>query len=257
MGFDFDAPEHKKEQVGTPSIKVLNELGAFFIADDNLDEIGWKNRSVGEPYRQKTSKVGEDGRPLYIGGISITNPSLLIMDESPLLIRDKKSRKFLGVYDTDTYNSEFQQPYRIYQVVLVDNKNNPLHKGTLQLTAAGHFSVNWNTQLEKFRDECILAYNTAKGIEDKTKRIIRWHSFWVFTPKFKPEKKGKTPDTSSFACVTIGFKSPESGKLPEINIAKNPLLEEFTNSIADLQAVMQDIWLQRVKRSQDNGNGFE
>lgn len=257
MSFDFDAPEYQQKASGTPSIKVLNEAAAFFIGNDNLDAINWTDRSVGEPYRQKTSKVGEDNRPLYINGISIANPSLLIMDESPLLVRDKKSQKFIGLYDADTYNNQLEQPYRIYQVVMVDKQNQPFHKGTLQLTATGNFSVNFSAQLEKFREECIAAYNTTKGIEDKNKRVIRWHSFWVFTPKFKPEKRGKDADVSSFACITVGFNRPDSGKLAQINIAMNPMLKDFTASITDLQSTMQDSWLARVKKTQSSNGEFE
>jgi Family of unknown function (DUF5895) len=251
MSFDFDAPENVQKAAGTPSIKVLNESASFFIASDNLDKVEWTDRTVGETYRQKTGKVGEDDRPLYINGISIASPHVLVMDESPLLVRNKKTRKFIGIYDSDEYNSTLEQPYRIYQVVLLDNQNKPLHKDTLQLTATGNFSVNWNTQLEKFREECILAYNKSKGLVDKNKRVIKWHSFWVFSPKLKPEKRGKD-DASSFACITTGFKRPNSETLADINIAMNPSLKDITGEIAELQALMNESWIQRVKKSQDN-----
>jgi Family of unknown function (DUF5895) len=250
--FDFDAPEHQQKTLGTPSIKVLNESAAFFIADDNLEKVSFADRTVGEAYKQKTSQIGEDDRPLYINGIAIANPRVLVLDESPLLVRNKKTRKFIGIYDADSYKPADEQAYRIYQVVLLDKDSKPLHEETLQLTATGHFGVNWNTQLEKFREECIQAYNKFKGFDDNNKRVIRWHSFWIFQPKMKPEKKGRDDTATSFACVTTGFISPDSTQLGQVNIAMNPDLKDFTGQIAELQLSTQDSWLQRVKKSSDN-----
>lgn len=251
MSFDFDAPEHRQKATGTPSIKVLNKAAAFFIADDNLAKVEWNDRSVGVPHKLETSNLDEDERPIFIDGISITSPRLLVMDESPLLVRNKKTKKFIGLYDKEEYNSVVEQPYRIYQVVMLNCDGLPLHKDALQLTATGNFGVNFNTQLEQFREECIFAYNKSKGLDTNGKRVVRWHSFWVFSPKLKPEKRGKE-DASSFACITTGFTRPNSEKLSEVNIAMNPVLKEFTAKVAELQTLLNESWIQRVKKSQDS-----
>jgi Family of unknown function (DUF5895) len=252
MSFDFDSPDSVQKTKVTPSIKALNEEAGFFIAEDNLGLVQWKDRKYGGAYRQKTEKTGQDGRPIYIDGIVIHKPKMLILDESPLLVRSRnKPRRFVGLYDTNSYDAATQQAYRIYQVVLLDAFGNALHKETLQLTACGHFGVNFNNELSKFREECIQQYCISKGIEnDNTKRVTRWHSFWIFAPNFKPEKKGQS--VQSFACITKDFVHPDAQNLSAVNIAMNPEHSDFTKEIAELQSAVQESWLLRVQKSQDS-----
>jgi hypothetical protein len=110
-------------------------------------------------------------------------------------------------------------------LVLVDDTNVPLHVAPIQLTAWGHFKLNFDKQLLVFRKELETAYATAVGKRKEAKTEL-WHSMGIFCPQLKTEMRGSAPNESP-SCITVGFNKPTVENWLSLCVGKSPIAQDI------------------------------
>jgi Family of unknown function (DUF5895) len=219
MEFNFDSTEHIA-YVASPAAKAINAPAGIWVGFDNQQAAGWvegKELEGGIAFEVSRRKYDESGNELKIPGVLFNQPRLLIIGRSPLLKGNE--RKVTGLWSRE--NGCFAA--RRYMLVFVDDTNVPLHVAPIQLTAWGHFQLNFDKQLLLFRNELETAYAKAVGKRKEAKTEL-WHSMGIFCPQLKTEMRGSAPNESP-SCITVGFNKPTVENWLSLCVGKSPIAE--------------------------------
>jgi len=178
-----------------------------------------KELEAGIAFEVSRRKYDESGNELKISGVLFKQPRLLVIGRSPLL--QGSERKVNGLWSKDSGC----KAARRYMLIFVDGSNIPLHVAPIQLTAWGHFQLNFDKQLLLFRNELETAYATAVGKRKEAKSEL-WHSMGVFCPQLKTEMRGSAPNESP-SCITVGFNKPTPDNWLSLCVGKSSIAQDI------------------------------
>ncbi|CCA61392.1 hypothetical protein AV955_gp035 [Diadromus pulchellus ascovirus 4a] len=253
MAFNFDSVDNCKS-TSVPSAKAINKqfcgsrnAAGIWIADENMSICDWKRScsSSCEPdcadhyvgTKKHTVSAANDDIP----GNGIVSPRMLIVRRSPMIKLTSDKSQYVGPWvkgDGEILNDKGTKKYsfaRRYLIIFVDEKNEPLHEGVVQLTAKGNFAFHFDKAYMQFRDEIRTAY--AKSMKRRCGSMNElWYAMCVFCPVFESKMVGKPPLTSQ-ACVVKSFFSPNETNWEMVCVGRNMRLNEivvmeFNNSEA-------------------------
>jgi Family of unknown function (DUF5895) len=211
----FAAPEYVNQNARLPVIQALRgENGdkdcGYFIKEKDLASAGWKNIVEEDLIIYEYNSGGKER------GLLIKNPRMLVVIRSPLFafdrIQGRAEEKLIvvGKYDKKKHGTskEHKEQFgigQVFEVILLDKNNNPLHdigfayipKGANQAT----FSINW----QKLVEEVTKCHAVANGIPNRG-RDSRFNSMCVFDFQVKREIAGTTQKGA--ACKVDSYLSP-------------------------------------------------
>ena len=246
MTFNFDSNEHVAYTT-VPSAKAINTPAGIWVANDNQESAGWepgKELIGGIKYDLPLRQFDELGNEKKVPGTLYKNPRLLIVGRSPLL--QGIERKVTGVWT----KGSGERACRRYMLILLDEKNAPLHIAPIQLTAWGNFQLEFDKKLVEFRKEMEFFYSeiTKKRKEPKSEL---WHSVCVFCPQFKTEMKGTAPNQSP-ACITTGYIKPTAENFFNICVGK----DDYAQDVTTLFKSSEGWWKKSLKLNEEEEESF-
>lgn len=237
MAYNFDCESNIISRP-TAACKAINNrlfdkkgVAGIWIANENLDIVGWRQNSDGEYVNTKEHSVTARG-DVEVLGRGLINPRIIVLQRSQLLKRNCKTTRIEGIWnrgDGDKINDDKSKMYqcvRRYMLLFLDENNKPLHSSPIQLTSSGNFMFHFDQKYMKFRADILAAY-----CKDKKKSGARmseqWYSMCVFVPKFISKSVGKSPDMMSAACITESYLVPESTNWRDFVVAFDPKTNEI------------------------------
>jgi hypothetical protein len=146
----------------------------------------------------------------------------LILHKSKLMMFDRDSGEFIGVYRKSQYDRSTMILKTRYLVYLISKDKRLLHKTPLLLTAKGSFCGSFGETVEKFRNDMSKAYGAATGA--KKARGDRFMALSILAVRVQPELKGQTK--KSWVCSVADYGVPTVETWKSFFIGYRPELKE-------------------------------
>jgi Family of unknown function (DUF5895) len=140
---EFASPEYNSPDARVPRIQALRgENGAsecgYFITETEMSKAGWSNIDEGKLIVYQYNSGGKER------GLLIQSPRMLVVSRSPLFAFDRQiSRQeerlvVAGQYSKKSYGDrEKYGTGQCYEILLLDENNQPLHEIPLAYIAKG------------------------------------------------------------------------------------------------------------------------
>ncbi len=199
----FDAPEFEGGYETLPYLQMLNQQdpsqAGFFLTLENAEEISFAD-PAGEwaPYTA-TFSSGSTAK-----GYRSLTARFLILRKPPLLMFEKESGNFIGVYSQQDYSRDTMILKTRYLTYLVNQQKQLLHQSPLLFTTKTTFCGSFGEANGKFRREMSKAYAQATGA--KKARSDCFLSLSIFSVQVQPELKGKK--AKSWVCSVADYGKP-------------------------------------------------
>jgi hypothetical protein len=240
----FAAPEYINPNARLPRIQALRgENGAsecgYFITDTEMAKAGW--REVDET---KTSTQPVGTRMVYEynsggkeQGLLIQSPRMLVVPRSPLFAFDRQvSRQegrlvVAGQYNKQLYsNREQYGTAQCYEVLLLDELNQPLHEIGLAYVAKGANQASFSYHWQLLVNEVTKCHAIANSIPARAKDL-RFNSLCVFQFSVKRELAGN--NAKSPACKVNSHIAPTQANWEQFFLGRqDDIADRFLNLLA-------------------------
>jgi hypothetical protein len=146
----------------------------------------------------------------------------LILHKSKLMMFDRDSGEFIGVYRKSQYDRSTMILKTRYLVYLISKDKRLLHETLLLLTAKGAFCGSFGETVEQFRIDMSKAYGAATGA--KKSRGDRFMALSILAVRVQPELKGQTK--KSWVCSVADYGAPTLENWKFFFIGYRPELKE-------------------------------
>lgn len=199
----FAAPEYVNPNARLPRIQALRgENGAsecgYFITESEMAKAGWRQIDGLETIVYEYNSGGKER------GLLIQSPRMLVVPRSPLFAFDRQSSRqegrlvVAGQYSKQLYsNREQYGTAQCYEVLLLDNNNQPLHEIGLAYVAKGANQASFSSHWQQLVHEVTKCHAVANDIPARAKDV-RFNSLCVFQFTVKRELAGN--NAKSPAC---------------------------------------------------------
>ncbi|KAM3090900.1 DUF5895 domain-containing protein [Phormidesmis sp. 146-12] len=198
----FDAPEFEGGYETLPYLQMLNQSDpnqAGFFLLENAEEVGFA-----DPTGEWTSHTTRFSSGSTAEGYRSLTAQFLILRRSPLMMFEKESGNFIGVYSQQDYNRDAMILKTRYLVYLVNQQKQLLHQSPLLFTTKTTFCSSFGEATGTFRREMSKAYAQATGA--KKARSDRFLALSIFAVQVQPELKGKK--AKSWVCSVADYGKP-------------------------------------------------
>lgn len=207
---EFASEEYVDPNAKLPRIQALRgtskENCGFFIPVDQAAKAGWIDFDEKHLIEYTFEGSGETEH-----GLLFQSLRMLVCPRSDVLAWDRNATReqenlvILGRYGKDSKDDDNIGNLQIFEVFLLNDKNQPLHqvpfglklKGSTQAT----FSQHWNS----FIDEITACHAIANRIPAKGKNMM-FKSLCVFSFKLGREQAGEK--VKSWACKVVAHDKP-------------------------------------------------
>lgn len=146
----------------------------------------------------------------------------LILHKSKLMMFDRDSGEFIGVYRKSHYDRSTTILKTRYLVYVISKDKRLLHETPLLLTAKGSFCGSFGETVEQFRSDMSKAYGAATGA--KKLRGDRFMALSILAVRVQPELKGQTK--KSWVCSVADYGIPTVENWKSFFIGYRPELKE-------------------------------
>jgi hypothetical protein len=199
----FAAPEYVNPNARLPRIQALRgENGAsecgYFITETEMAKAGWRSIDENSTIVYEYNSGGKER------GLLIQSPRMLVVPRSPLfafnrqLSRSEGRLVVAGQYSKQLYsNREKYGTAQCYEVLLLDEHNQPLHEIGLAYVAKGANQASFSFHWQQLVNEVTKCHAIANGIPARAKDA-RFNSLCVFQFNVKRELAGN--NAKSPAC---------------------------------------------------------
>jgi hypothetical protein len=191
---EFDSPEFEGSDESLPYIQLLNQRdvskAGFFITIENAEAVQFQPSDEWKKHTT-TFQNGDTAE-----GYRCLSARLLVLRRSALLMFDRDSGDYLGLYQKDGYDRNVMVLKTRYLVFLLDEAHQPLHEQPLLLTAKGSFCGDLGDVYQKFRQEMSRAFGQARNTHKP--RGDKFMALSVMALTLKPELKGR--EKRSWVC---------------------------------------------------------
>jgi hypothetical protein len=209
---EFANPEYNSPDARAPKIQALRgENGAsecgYFITETEMNKSGWNDIDEGKLIVYEYNSGGKER------GLLIQSPRMLVVPRSPLFAFDRQVCRqeerlvIAGQYNKQSYGDrEKYGTGQCYEVLLLDEKNQPLHEIPLAYIAKGANQASFSSHWQQLLDEVTKCHAIANGIPARPKDI-RFNSLCVFEFQVKRELAGN--NAKSPACKVGSHTAPK------------------------------------------------
>ncbi len=217
---EFDSREFEDGRESLPYLQMLNhqqpDQAGFFITAENASTVNFMPNDEWSLHTT-TFQSGET-----VEGYRALLARLLILRKSRLMMFDRESGDFIGLYQKSRYDRNTMVLKTRYLVFLVGKNKQLLHDAPLLLTAKGSFNGSFGEVVRKFQADLSKAYGAATGA--RKPRGDRFMALSVLAVRVQPELKGK--ERKSWACSVVDYGVPTAENWRSYFVGYQPQLKE-------------------------------
>lgn len=204
---EYAGPEFESDRQHPPFLQLLNsqfpEHAGLFISTENAVKSGF---ILNDEWVEHTAQFPSGAT---VQGYRCTGTArFLVLRRGKLLMFDRASKEFIGVFNKKTYDRSTMLIKCKYLVYLITKDKHLMHEEPLQLTTKGSFCGDWGESLQAFQKDFEKAYNATYEVE--TRRGDRFFAMSVFAVKLKPELKGDKQKSWVCAIDTYGVPTVQN-----------------------------------------------
>lgn len=232
----FAAPEYVNPNARLPRIQALRgENGAsecgYFITETEMAKAGWREIDASQTIVYEYNSGGKER------GLLLQSPRMLVVPRSPLFAFDRQiSRQegrlvVAGQYNKQLYsNRERFGTAQCYEVLLLDEHNQPLHEIGLAYVAKGANQASFSSHWQQLVHEVTKCHAIANSIPARAKDV-RFNSLCVFQFTVKRELAGN--NAKSPACKVHSHVAPTQENWEQFFVGRqDDIADRFLNLLA-------------------------
>jgi Family of unknown function (DUF5895) len=220
----FASADYIDQAAQLPKIQALRgEKGdidcGYFITEAEMEKAGWKTFAA-KDLTTYSYNSGNQER-----GLLLKTPRMLVVPRSPLFAFDRQAstqeKRMIvsGAYSRQAHKERDKYGLgQYYEVLLLDENNEPLHELPLAYMAKGanqsSFSVHW----QQLVNEVTRCHAQANGIPARPKNSM-FTCLCVFQFSVKRELAGSS--MKSYACKVDGHISPTAANWESFFLGRN------------------------------------
>jgi Family of unknown function (DUF5895) len=207
----FATPEYNDPAAKLPKIQALRgEKGdidcGYFITEAEMEKAGWYSAKAKDLVTYQFNSGGQEK------GLLLKTPRMLVVQRSPIFAFDRqasvqqKQMVVAGAYSRQAHKE--REKYGLgqyYEVLLLDENNEPLHELSLGYLAKGSNQASFSAHWQQLTNEITRFHAQANGIPARPKNSM-FTCLCVFQFSVKRELAGTS--MKSFACKVDGHVSP-------------------------------------------------
>lgn len=230
----FAAPEYVNPNARLPRIQALRgENGAsecgYFITETEMAKAGWRSIDESSTIVYEYNSGGKER------GLLIQSPRMLVVPRSPLFAFDRQLSRsegrlvVAGQYSKQLYsNREQYGTAQCYEVLLLDEHNQPLHEIGLAYVAKGANQASFSFHWQQLVNEVTKCHAIANSIPARAKDA-RFNSLCVFQFDVKRELAGN--NAKSPACKVHSHVAPAQANWEQFFLGRQ---DEVANRFLNL-----------------------
>jgi Family of unknown function (DUF5895) len=232
----FAAPEYVNPNARLPRIQALRgENGAsecgYFITETEMAKAGWGQIDETELIVYEYNSGGKER------GLLIQSPRMLVVPRSPLFAFDRQASRqeerliVAGQYNKQQYsNRDKYGTAQCYEVILLDEHNQPLHEIGLAYVAKGANQASFSFHWQQLVNEVTKCHAIANSIPARAKDV-RFNSLCVFQFTVKRELAGN--NAKSPACKVHSHVAPTQENWEQFFLGRqDDIADRFLNLLA-------------------------
>ena len=208
---EFASDEYIDPNARLPRIQALRgatpkECG-YFIEINQAAKAGWLDFNEKDLITYTFESSGEAEQ-----GLLFKKMRMLVCPRTPVLALDKalskeqQSNVFAGYYKKGIYGEDVNfTNFQAFEVVLLDEKNIPLHQVPLSLNLKGASQASFGQKWQEFIQKITSCHAIANQIPAVEKNMM-FKSLCVFAFEVKREMAGEK--TKSPACKVVNYETP-------------------------------------------------
>jgi Family of unknown function (DUF5895) len=232
----FAAPEYVNPNARLPRIQALRgENGAsecgYFITETEMAKAGWGQIDETELIVYEYNSGGKER------GLLLQSPRMLVVPRSPLFAFDRQASRqeerliVAGRYSKQQYsNRDKYGTAQCYEIVLLDEQNQPLHEIGLAYVAKGANQASFSFHWQQLVNEVTKCHAIANSIPARAKDV-RFNSLCVFQFTVKRELAGN--NAKSPACKVHSHVAPTQANWEQFFLGRqDDIADRFLNLLA-------------------------
>ncbi len=232
----FAAPEYINPNARLPRIQALrgeNEASecGYFITETEMAKAGWREIDETQTIVYEYNSGGKER------GLLIKSPRMLVVPRSPLFAFDRHiSRQegrlvVAGQYNKQLYSDREQYgTAQCYEVLLLDEQNQPLHEIGLAYVAKGANQASFSYHWQLLVNEVTKCHAIANSIPARAKDL-RFNSLCVFQFSVKRELAGN--NAKSPACKVHSHVAPTQANWEQFFLGRqDEIADRFLHLLA-------------------------
>jgi hypothetical protein len=232
----FAAPEYVNPNARLPRIQALrgeNEASecGYFITETEMAKAGWRQIDESETIVYEYNSGGKER------GLLIQSPRMLVVPRSPLFAFDRQvSRQeerlvVAGQYNKQLYSDRSKYgTAQCYEVLLLDEQNQPLHEIGLAYVAKGANQASFSFHWQQLVMQVTKCHAIANSIPARAKDA-RFNSLCVFQFTVKRELAGN--NAKSPACKVHTHVAPTQVNWEQFFLGRqDEIADRFLNLLA-------------------------
>jgi hypothetical protein len=232
----FAQPEYVNPHARLPRIQALRgENGAsecgYFITEAEMSKAGWGNIEESALIVYEYNSGGKER------GLLLQSPRMLVVPRSPLFAFDRiASRQEQRLVVSGTYNKQLHGERekfgtaQCYEVLLLDENNQPLHEIALGYIAKGANQASFSFHWQQLVMEVTSRHAIANDIPNRPKDA-RFNSLCVFEFNVKRELAGN--GAKSPACKVNSHTIPTQANWEQFFLGRvDDIADRFLNLLA-------------------------
>lgn len=248
---EFDSEEFESQRESLPYLQVLNnqshDLAGFFIAQENVETVNFVPADEWVPH----TTVFQNGEA--VEGYRALLARFLILRQSKLMMFERESGDFIGLYRKGRYDRNTMLLKNRYLVYLISKDKRLLHDSPLLLTTKGAFSGSFGDAFRQFQRDMSKAYGVSTGA--RRPRGDKFMALSIFGVRLQPELKGR--ERKSWACSVAEFGVPTAENWRSYFVGydavfKERILREF-EEWKDFGSVEREVEAQATRTQQSAG----
>jgi Family of unknown function (DUF5895) len=232
----FASPEYTDPQARLPRIQALRgEKGdvdcGYFIPEAEMEKAGWRAFKVKDLVTYEYNSGGRER------GLLLKAPRMLVVQRSPILAFDRQASMqekrmiVTGAYSRQLHNE--REKYGLgqyYEVLLLDEHNEPLHEVCLGYLAKGANQASFSTHWQQLINEVTRCHAIANQIPARPKNS-QFTSLCVLQIAVKRELAGTS--MKSFACKVDSHVIPTQANWESFFLGRqSAVADRFLNIMA-------------------------
>lgn len=209
---EFASPQFLDPNARLPRLQALRgttpDLCGYFISVEEMAKSGWIDF---EPVADQLVTYTFESSGQLEQGLLLKSPRMLVCPRTPLLAFDRQASMeteqltILGNWRREYRDDDNVGNCQMYEVLLLDANNNPLHTIPLSYIAKGSNHATFSAEWQKLTEEITACHAIANGIAARPKNS-QFKSLCVFAFTVARELVGKKQ--KSPACRVISHESP-------------------------------------------------
>jgi Family of unknown function (DUF5895) len=238
----FATPEYNDPAAKLPKIQALRgEKGdidcGYFITEAEMEKAGWYSAKAKDLVTYQFNSGGQEK------GLLLKTPRMLVVQRSPIFAFDRqasvqqKQMIVSGAYSRQAHNSRERYGLgQYYEVLLLDENNEPLHELPLGYMAKGANQSSFSTHWQQLISEVTRLHAQANGIPARPKNSM-FTCLCVFQFSVKRELAGIS--MKSFACKVDAHVSPTAANWEGFFLGRdNATADRFLNLMVPHEPTM-------------------